>query len=1097
LYILEWRRTPASLRSEQPVLPQSPLRQPRAADAFADLPVGVIVQARDGPVVSINVAARRLLGLGAHEAADPLRLGEGWQIDRREGHAASLGEASETTAKTGKPMSAVLLALMRAGGERRWLSLDTRLAGPGPHEGHVITTLTEVTAHAFRMRDAMAARETPEDPLAELQAYKHAVNKAVMIAVIDDRGRFLHVNGRFCALTGYSREELVGRHYLALRSPTTPSAVLKTIARTLRAGGTWQGELCEIARGGETYWADTTIVPAQGSDGSPGRYVIVRYDVTARRRAETLLSEAIEAVPDGFVIFDENDQLTLYNTAYREAYEKTAPILKEGLTFEEIVRYGLANGQYPSAGETDAEKEAWLAGRLERHRAASSHSLQRLPDGRWMQIREQRAPSGVSVGFRTDVTDLVRQTELLEAIIDNFPGAISYVDHRLIVRHYNAKFKELLGFPDELFADGEVSLEQTFAFNAERGEYGPGDPAQLVADRMALVAKSEPHQFERTRSDGRVLSVHGTPLKGGGFVTSYLDVTERKAMLDEIVRTSQAASEKAKQLSLTLDHMAQGLVMFDACDALSAYNARYAQLFDIDPANIRIGMSAAEMLRQRGESGAFYGDPEERLAAMKARIARGEEFNSTVRTASGRHIHSITAPVPGGGWVTTHEDITERTAALARIHHAAHHDMLTGLENRLSLKDQIDGAFERAQAGGGRFAVMMVDLDRFKSVNDTYGHAVGDEVLKQVAARMRSQLRDGDIVARLGGDEFAILCRTEADPETTAVTMAERLLDAIASPYPVEGKQLVIGASIGIAIAPDHGECTDVLMRNADAALYRVKADGRNGLRVFDEDLHAVARTRRTLEADLRSALELNQFELFYQPVVDLVTRRIVGVEALLRWRHPERGLVSPGHFIPLLEESGLINPVGDWILERACRDGAKMPPHIRVAINVSPVQLRHRSLLGVVEKVLARTGLGAERLELEVTESVLLEKDEALLADLRRLRALGAHIVLDDFGTGYSSLSYIRMFPFDKLKVDKTFVDDLGRNDGAEAVVSAVIGLTKSLDMLSTAEGIETEEQAMLLRAAGCTLGQGYLFGRPVPLSELDFEPRLMAQVS
>ncbi|WP_168201572.1 PAS-domain containing protein [Phreatobacter aquaticus] len=1060
---------------------------------LAASPVGLAVHDRAGMLVSVNARARTLLGLAPDGMPGVLGFGAGWSgVPGPDGSILQPDGPAGITAESGQPVAGAILAMISADGSRRWLSVDTSLIeASSPDGGLVLSSFTDVTETC---RDAALMRERcdqVEATFAELDAYRVAVNDAALIAVTDRRGHFIHVNGLFCKLAGYSRAELIGRHYLVLRSPEMSRAQLSTILRTVRRGTTWRGEICEIAKSGEPYWADTSIVPFRDSDGTIIRFVIVRYDVTARRRAEMLLSEAIEAVPEGFVIYDENDRLAVCNSAYRKAYTQTAPMLVEGVTFEEVLRYGLDHGQYPHAGQTSAEHATWLAGRMGRHRAPSNEALQVLPNGRWMQVREQRTQSGLSVGFRTDVTELVRQKELLLAVLDNFPGGISYIDHRLVIRHYNAKFKELLGFPDELFAKEEVTLRETFEFNARRGEYGPGDPDELVNQRMALVSLNQPHQFERVRPDGRVIAVHGTPLKGGGFVTSYVDVTEHKALHNELVRASQSASEKAQHLSLTLEHMAQGLVMFDARGELSVFNARYAQLFDLDPAQIHVGMSAIDMLRYRDRSGAFRGDPAERLAEMHRRISSGQEFHTTLTTPAGRHIQSVTAPVPGGGWVSTHEDITDRMAALQRINHAAHHDALTGLENRLSLKGQIAEAIKRADHTHEAFSVMMVDLDRFKTVNDTYGHALGDEVLKQVATRMRSCVRDNDIVARLGGDEFAILYRVAPNQLADSMAIGRRLLDQISAPYVIEGKQLIIGASIGVAIAPDHGTSTDELMRNADAALYRVKAEGRNALRVFDNELDAIVQARRMLEADLRSALSLGQFELFYQPVVDLQSGAVRSVEALLRWRHPVRGMVGPAEFIPLLEESGLINPVGDWVIEQACRDAVAMPGEVRVAVNVSPVQLRNRSLLGVVSPVLARTGLDPRRLDLEVTESILLERDAALLDDLRKLRDLGTQIVLDDFGTGYSSLSYIRMFPFDKLKIDKTFVDDLGRSDEADAVICAVIGLTKSLEIVSTAEGIETEDQAILLRAAGCMLGQGYLFGRPVPLAELCFEPR------
>ncbi|PTM46464.1 bifunctional diguanylate cyclase/phosphodiesterase [Phreatobacter oligotrophus] len=1051
-------------------------------------PNGMAVVDGAGRLVAVNHIALHLLGHPDISRPANLDFGAGWRT--RDAPFQSLWTGLEGRTHDTASSSSVV-ALEGPDGERRWLSIAISPIADAS-ERQFVVTIDDVTAFGAAAAEQKVGRRDAEQALEQAKAFQSVLNSAALIAVIDRRGRFVEANAPFCRLSGFEREELIGRHYLSLQASDTPRTLAWNVLRTLRRRSVWRGELCEISKGGQRYWADTSVTPLHDRLGRIDRFLIVRTDITAGRRAEMLLAEAIDAVPDGFVIFDEDDKLAVCNAAYRNGYPETAPIVAPGISFEEIIRFGLENGQYPAAGTDASSQTAWLKERLASHQAEANEVLQQLPNGRWMQVRERRTKSGHSVGFRTDVTDLVQQRELLKTIIDSFPGGISYIDANLRLRHHNAQFREILELPEDLIDRPVTTLKDIISYNAYRGEYGPGDPEQQIAERLELATRNVPHQFERARPDGRVIAVQGVPVSGGGFVTSYIDVTERKSLYDKALRASQEASEKAQQLSLTLEHMAQGLVMFGADERLSIFNQRYVQLFELDPGQVVKGMSAFELLQLRGDAGTFSGEPVERLIALKRNLADGEEFRTTLKTRSGRLIQSVTSPIPGGGWVTTHEDVTDRAAALERIHHAAHHDALTGLNNRAALKSYVGEALLSDQS----FSILMIDLDRFKAVNDTYGHAVGDEILRQVAERMRRCVLDEDIVARLGGDEFAIIHRSLPQVPMATIAMGHRLLEAVSEPYMVEDRQLLVGASIGIAMAPTHGASADELMRNADAALYKAKADGRNGVRVYDSELDAIVRSRRALEADIRLAHLRGEFRLHYQPVVDLRSGEVTGVEALLRWQHPERGLISPAAFVPLLEETGLINPVGDWVIEKACLDAKEMPPHIRVAVNVSPVQLRNRSMCAIVEPLLMATGLDPARLELEVTESILIDRDAVLLDDLQRLRKLGVHIVLDDFGTGYSSLSYIRTFPFDKLKIDKVFIDDLGRSADAHAVVCAVIGLTKSLGISSTAEGIEQSDQAQLLANAGCTFGQGYLFGRPVPADELGFENRRIGEV-
>lgn len=431
------------------------------------------------------------------------------------------------------------------------------------------------------------------------------------------------------------------------------------------------------------------------------------------------------------------------------------------------------------------------------------------------------------------------------------------------------------------------------------------------------------------------------------------------------------------------------------------------------------------------------------------------------------------------------EDIAERKRAEAQIARLAHYDPLTELPNRVLFQRHLSEALARRARKGDQLAVHFIDLDRFKTVNDTLGHPLGDELLRVAAERLRGCVREGDTVARLGGDEFAVV-QTGLSDMTGATRLAERIVEAMSAPFDLQGHQVVIGASVGVAAAPSDGEDADELLKKADMALYRAKADGRGAFHFFERAMDEQLQARRALELDLRRALTAGEFELYYQPLYNLGDERVTGCEALLRWRHPDRGMVSPADFIPLAEEIGLIVPLGEWVLRTACAEAARWPDHVRLAVNLSPAQFRDRGLVRTVVSAIAASGLPAQRLELEITESVLLQDSAANMTMLHDLKALGVRISMDDFGTGYSSLSYLRSFPFDKIKIDQTFVRDILEDSDAMAIIKAVLDLGSSMGIVTTAEGVETLEQLNALRGQGCAEIQGYFISRPAPASEI-----------
>ena len=543
----------------------------------------------------------------------------------------------------------------------------------------------------------------------------------------------------------------------------------------------------------------------------------------------------------------------------------------------------------------------------------------------------------------------------------------------------------------------------------------------------------------------------------------------------------QAVEKRTRELNAVITNMPQGLCMFDANQKLVVSNGRYAEIYGLDLQHLTPGTPLRTLFDRRNTLGI---DNKDHLAELLATESASEPWYRVNELADGRSIAISYQPMSDGGSVASHEDITDRRRAEARIEYMAHHDVLTQLPNRVRFREDVDRALSRVERGD-IVAVLCLDLDHFKEVNDTLGHPIGDALLQAVSERIKATIRPADSVARLGGDEFAIV-QVPTTQATDCIALANRLIGAIAGPYDLHGHQVVIGVSIGIAIAPADGNDFDRLLKNADMALYRAKADGRGVYRFFELEMDERMQARRALELDLRKALVLGEFELFYQPVIGLQTNKVTGFEALLRWRHPQRGLVMPGEFIPLAEEIGLIRPIGAWVLKQACVEAVGWPEDIVVAVNLSPAQFENGAVVLNVISALEESGLAANRLELEITEAVLLRDTEATLSALKQLRELGAHIAMDDFGTGYSSLGYLRRFPFDKIKIDRSFIHDLHENPECVAIVRAVTGLGSALKIATTAEGVETIDQLNQLRSEGCTEVQGYLFSKPRPAHEL-----------
>ncbi|PWB62127.1 MAG: diguanylate cyclase [Bradyrhizobiaceae bacterium] len=553
------------------------------------------------------------------------------------------------------------------------------------------------------------------------------------------------------------------------------------------------------------------------------------------------------------------------------------------------------------------------------------------------------------------------------------------------------------------------------------------------------------------------------------------------------------AREAARDLEVTLDNMSQGIMMVDGARNLSVINRKAAQLLDL-PEHFLVGRwRFDDLLAHQWAAGEFGPDG----AALEPQLRDFIVAGGMPGDAPGRvNVYERTRPngtvlevrsvvLADGGMVRTFTDITERRRNEQRLVHLARRDTLTDLANRAVLREDLGKAAARLRRHGERFAVFCLDLDKFKPVNDTLGHAAGDLLLQAVARRLGEVTRETDTVARVGGDEFAILQSVVARQEDVA-SLATRLLDALKAPYEIDGKSVTIGTSIGIALAPNDGTEPDELMRNADLALYRAKAAGRNCFRLFEPAMDAEVRARRTLEYDLQRAIERDELQLAYQPIVSLATREIFAVEALLRWSHPKYAHMSAAELMRAAEGIRMMVRLGEWLLNKACRDAAAWPGHAKVAVNLAPAQFKDRNLVDLVTEALAESGLPPQRLEIEVTETVLLEEHLHNLAMLHQLRNLGVTMTLDDFGTGYGSLSYLRTFPFDRIKIDGAFVSELLLRPDCAAIVGAVSDLGQRLGTSTVAQGVDNPRQLEALCALGCTDGQGRLFGAPQPAHEI-----------
>ncbi|NGO51113.1 EAL domain-containing protein [Allomesorhizobium camelthorni] len=787
------------------------------------------------------------------------------------------------------------------------------------------------------------------------------------------------------------------------------------------------------------------------------------------REAHLRLLDAFKVVPEGLALFDAEDRYVLWNERYQQIYAESGDNIAKGMRFEDTLRAGLKRGQYPQAV---GREEEWLAERLARHAQASITHEQELPGGRWLRIHERRTTDGGSVGVRIDITDLKQRETSFRLLFESNPVPMWVHDREtLAFLDVNQAAVDHYGYAREQF------LSMTLL------DIRPPEERQALKEVLAIPDEQRDRcrSWRHLKADGSPIDVlvYSTRLGYQGrdaSLASVVDITERKRAENELRTTREFLDTVIESVPVTVfvkDAASQRYLLVNKAGeefvGLSRDQIVGKTVDDIFAPDI------AAVLRRLDDQLLTVGGPEKIVGAPMEVPNKGQRIvnSSAIAIREDDGVPKYLLRVV--------EDVTEHREAEQRIAHLAMHDALTDLPNRAAFSERLETLLKESAAVRSQFALIYIDLDRFKEVNDVFGHNVGDEFLCQVAERLQRAV-DGAFLARLGGDEFILLVDQGKQP-AAATAMLDRILAALAEEVDIDGNRIKAGVSMGVAVYPVDGQSGSALLANADAALYRAKQEGRGRARFFEPEMDRQLREKRSLQRDLQAALSRRELHLHYQPQAS-IDGRILGFEALLRWQHPKRGAVSPTTFIPVAEESGVIMEIGEWTLREACREATNWSGGLHVAVNLSPIQFRHGDLPGLVHAILLETGLTPSRLELEITESVLIGDHARAIAILRRLKALGVGIAMDDFGTGYSSLSYLQSFPFDKIKIDQSFVMNVHQPQSA-AIIRAVIGLGRGLHLPVTAEGVETDNQLAFLAAEGCEQVQGYLIGRPLPIED------------
>jgi diguanylate cyclase (GGDEF)-like protein/PAS domain S-box-containing protein len=791
-------------------------------------------------------------------------------------------------------------------------------------------------------------------------------------------------------------------------------------------------------------------------------------------RRNAFVSSALNNLSQGVVMTDPQSRIVFCNDRYLEIYGLVRSDIPRDMTGRELLKLRLKRGVLDVSID-DFYKYADTAEGL----------VTELPDGRSVLVRYFALPNGGSVATHQDCTEqrklskqLASTKQFLESMLDNVPvcvAAKNIRDGRYIFA--NRAFERFSRFSrdnivgkraDEIFrpetAAGIEAADQA-ALNSPGGHYRSEivverGPEKRILASHRVIARNEENQPEF-------------------LIALFDDVTDRQSLSQELENTK-------KFLELVVDNIPVSLIVERVSDGKYLLANRSAEAILNRRREDATGLTAADIFNPREAKLIIARDE----AAIKKRGLLTEEHPISTKDGLRLFLTRRMTVLNDAGepqyLIKTHEDVTDRRQTESRMAHMAYHDGLTDLPNRAAFLQALAQMIEACEGTDEEFAVLSLDLDGLKEVNDVFGHATGDKLLIEVARRIQAAA-GGGVVARLSGDEFGLII--DGKQPVAGMLLAEQLAEALANEFQIDGKSVRTGVTTGISVFPHNGQDAASLLANAGAALFRAKAKSRGSISIYEPEMDQQIRDRRVLHQDLSVAIKNGELSLHYQPQAmsrhTVASSEVIGFEALARWLHPVRGFVSPGDFIPLAEESGLIVEMGEWILREACREAASWPLPLQIAVNLSPAQFMHGDLVGLVHSILLETGLAPGRLELEITEGVLIEDFDRGLALLRRLKALGVRISMDDFGSGYSSLSYLQAFPFDKIKIDRAFVINLGRNPQSAAIVRAVIGLGHGLEMSIVAEGVETQEQLSFLADEGCDAVQGYFIGKPLPIGQ------------
>ncbi len=957
---------------------------------------------------------------------------------------------------------------------------------------------TQELAHSNQLLTSeIAERKSAQDRLHLQAAALDAAANSIVIT--DTTGKIVWVNSAFTRLTGYRAEEAQGQNPRLLRSGKHSDAFYASLWKTIAAGEVWNGEITNRRKDGSLYKEEMTITPVRAESGEVTHFVAIKRDITTRKAVEEALLHAEEKYraifQDAVVgIFQTTPQGAILsaNRAMAQMHGYDSPGEMTGEVPEVVRQLVVSPSQLQESARVLEENDAVTDVEVEVHRKDGVKKCFLA------NVRAVRGTDGRILRYEGTVQDITERRRVQKALGES-------------ERRYRSLFENML----EGFAYCRILLDDhgrpiDFIYLAVNNAFGkltglenvvgkrvteviPGikeSQPELIEIYGRVALTSQPERFEiELKALGRWFSISAYGTGNGCFVATFDNVTERK-------RAELALREAEEQYRTIFEENSIGMCYYSTADGrYRNVNPAFARIFGYD--------SPEEMLARVTDPSQLYVDPSRRLEFGRQLREHGNtekrEFQAYRKDGSkiwlrggAGALHSADGKVLY--YVGAVEDITEQKLLEEQVRYLAYYDALTGLPNRSLLQDRLAKALAGARRRGEKVALLFLDIDRFKTINDSLGHSIGDLLLKEVAERLKNWAREQDTVARLGGDEFVVVLTGIKDVAGAAVA-ADRLMKTMSTEFMVQGHSLSATCSLGISVFPDHGRDGEALIKNADAAMYCAKENGRNNFQFFSQEMNSRAVERLTLESSLRLAIESKELFLVYQPQWDVATGKITGAEALLRWQHPRLGLVPPDKFIPIAENSGLIMPIGEWVLKTACAQARRwqdegLPP-LPVAVNVSAVQFRQESFPALIRRVLHETGLPAQYLELELTEGLLLSSADVTLSVLQELNEMGVNLSIDDFGTGYSSLSYLKHLPVYKLKIDRSFVRDITIDPDDAAITGTIISMAKSLNLKVIAEGVENAEQMLFLREHDCDEVQGYYFSRPLAVDDFSAKVR------